>query len=240
MNKIEITTTQNVTIEHELSPLIYRMVAFLLDLIILTVGCSILALVVGGIFGKAADIVMYFTIVPILFFYSLAFEYFNNGQSIGKKAFRLRVIKKDGGKVLFLDYAMRWVFRTIDIYGSIGAIASLGIMASSKNQRLGDFLANTIVVRIGKNERMQLQNLLRLNQLDNYVPTYPQVINMNEEAMLIVKETLQKNKKHNNYSHQKAVTMLVEKIENELELESPKDKTLFLKTLLKDYVVLTR
>lgn len=240
MNKIEITTTQNVTIEHELSPLIYRMVAFLLDLIILVVGCSILALVVEGIFGKAADIVMYFTIVPILFFYSLAFEYFNNGQSIGKKALRLRVIKKDGGKVLFLDYAMRWVFRTIDIYGSFGSIASLGIMASSKNQRLGDFLANTVVVRVGKTERMQLTNLLRLNQLENYVPTYPQVINMNEEAMLIVKETLQKNKIQNNYAHQKALDFLVEKIENELELKAPTDKIKFLNTLLKDYVVLTR
>ncbi|PJA06628.1 MAG: RDD family protein [Flavobacteriales bacterium CG_4_10_14_0_2_um_filter_32_8] len=240
MNTIEITTTQNVTIEHELSPLIYRMVAFLLDLIILVVGCSILALVVEGIFGKAADIVMYFTIVPILFFYSLAFEYFNNGQSIGKKALRLRVIKKDGGKVLFLDYAMRWVFRTIDIYGSFGSIASLGIMASSKNQRLGDFLANTVVVRVGKTERMQLNNLLRLNQLENYVPTYPQVINMNEEAMLIVKEVLHKNKTHNNYSHQKALDFLVEKIENELELKAPTDKIRFLNTLLKDYVVLTR
>jgi len=216
------------------------MVAFLLDLIILVVGCSILALVVEGIFGKAADIVMYFTIVPILFFYSLAFEYFNNGQSIGKKALRLRVIKKDGGKVLFLDYAMRWVFRTIDIYGSFGSIASLGIMASSKNQRLGDFLANTVVVRVGKTERMQLNNLLRLNQLENYVPTYPQVINMNEEAMLIVKEVLHKNKTHNNYSHQKALDFLVEKIENELELKAPTDKIRFLNTLLKDYVVLTR
>ncbi len=240
MNKIEITTTQNVTIEHELSPLIYRMVAFLLDLIILVVGCFILALVVGGIFGKAADIVMYFTIVPILFFYSLAFEYFNNGQSIGKKALRLRVIKKDGGKVLFLDYAMRWVFRTIDIYGSFGSIASLGIMASSKNQRLGDFLANTVVVRVGKTERMQLNNLLRLNQLENYVPTYPQVIKMNEEAMLIVKEVLHKNEKQNNYSHRKALDFLVEKIENELELKAPTDKIRFLNTLLKDYVVLTR
>jgi len=240
MNKIEITTTQNVTIEYELSPLIYRMVAFLLDFLVIAVGCSILAAIIEGIFGSAADIVMYFTIIPIIFFYSLAFEYLSNGQSLGKKALSLRVIKKDGGKTLFLDYAMRWVFRTIDIYGSLGSIASLGILASSKNQRLGDFLANTIVVRVGKTERMRLQNLLRLNQMDNYVPTYPQVIKMSEESMLIVKETLQKNQKHHNYAHQKALDFLVETLEMELELESPKNKTLFLQTLLKDYVVLTR
>jgi uncharacterized RDD family membrane protein YckC len=240
MKKIEITTTQNVTIEYVLSPLIYRIIAFLLDLIIISIGCSILAAVVSGIFGNAADIVMYFTIIPIILFYSLTFEYFNNGQSLGKKALRLRVIKKDGGKTLFLDYTMRWVFRTIDIYGSVGSFASLGIMASSNNQRLGDFLANTIVVRVGKTERMKLQNLLKLNQMDKYVPTYPQVINMKDEAMLLVKETLQKQQKHKNFSHQKALDMLVQKMEIELEIESPKDKTRFLKTLLKDYVILTR
>ncbi len=240
MNKIEITTTQNVTIEYELSSLIYRIAAFLLDFIILVVGCSILSLVIQGVFGRAADIVMYFTIIPIIFFYSLAFEHFNNGQSIGKKALSLRVIKTNGEKTQFLDYAMRWVFRTLDIYGSFGAVGGLGILASSKNQRLGDFLANTVVVRVGKTERMKLQNLLRLNQMKKYTPTYPQVLKMQEEAMLIVKETLERKHKNDNYAHQKAIELLVQKMEIELEIEAPKNKIQFLKTLLKDYVVLTR
>jgi len=240
VNKIEITTTQNVTIEYELSPLIYRVIAFILDFVIIAVACSILSLIIGGIFGNLAEIVIYFTIFPIIFFYSLAFEMLNNGQSIGKKALRLRVIKKDGSRTLFLDYAMRWVFRTIDIYGSLGSIGSLGILSSTNNQRMGDFLANTIVVRVGKTERMKLQNLLRLNQLEKYVPTYPQVVKMDEEVMLIVKETIQKYEKHFNYAHQKALDFLVEKIITELELEPPKNKITFLKTLLKDYVVLTR
>lgn len=240
MNKIEITTTQNVTVEYELSPLIYRMVAFLLDFIILAVGCLILGLVIAGIFGNAADIVMYFTLIPIMFFYSLAFEHFNNGQSIGKAALKLRVIRADGEKTQFLDYAMRWVFRTVDIYGSLGSIASLGILASSKNQRLGDFLANTVVVRVGKTDRMKLHNLLRLNQMKTYTPTYPQVVNMKEESMLIVKETIERYNKNRNYAHQKALELLVQKMEKELSLEAPANKTQFLKTLLKDYVVLTR
>ena len=240
MNKIEITTTQNVTIEYELSPLIYRIIAFLIDLIILVLGGLILSLVVEGIFGRAADIVTYFTVVPVVFFYSLAFEHFTNGQSLGKKALRLRVIKTNGEKTQFLDYAMRWVFRIIDIYSSFGTIAALGILASSKNQRLGDFLANTVVVRVGKTDRMRMENLLRLNQMENYVPTFPQVINMTEDAMLIVKEALQKYHKHNNYAHKQALELLVQKMGAELNIDPPKDKILFLKTLLKDYVVLTR
>lgn len=240
MNKIEITTTQNVTVEYELSPLIYRVVAFLLDFVILAVGCSILGAIIAGVFGRVADLVMYFTIIPIIFFYSLVFEHFNNGQSIGKKALSLRVLRADGEKTRFLDYVMRWVFRTIDIYGSVGAIAALGVLASSKNQRLGDFLANTVVVRVGKSERMKLQNLLRLNQMQKYIPTYPQVIKMEEESMLIVKETIERHKKNPNYAHHKALELLVAKMENELNIEAPANKTNFLKVLLKDYVVLTR
>jgi len=240
MNKIEITTTQNVTIEYELSNLIYRAVAFLLDFIILLIGASILSLIIKGIFGNVADILMYFTIIPIVFFYSLALEHFNNGQSIGKMALKIRVIKVDGEKTQFLDYAMRWVFRLVDIYGSLGSIAGLGILASSKNQRLGDFLANTVVVRIGKTERLKLENLLKLNKMDQYKTTYPQVIKMNEESMLIVKETIERHQNNLNYAHQKALELLINKLEIELDLEAPKNKIQFLKTLLKDYVVLTR
>ena len=152
----------------------------------------------------------------------------------------LRVIRIDGEKVKFLDYVMRWVFRTIDIYGSVGSIAGFGVLASSKNQRLGDFLANTVVVRIEKNERMKLQNLLRLNKMKKYTPTYPQVVKMTEESMLIVKETIERSIKTNNYAHQKALDFLVQKMEKELQIEAPKNKVSFLKTLLKDYVVLTR
>ena len=167
MNKIEITTTQNVTIEYALSGFIYRAVAFFLDVVILVVSCSLLALLVNLVFGKAAEIATYFTVTPVFFFYSLAFEQFNNGQSLGKMALKIRVIRIDGEKAAFQDYFMRWIFRGLDLYASLCSIAGFGVLASSKNQRLGDFLANTVVVRIEKNERMKLQNLLRLNKLKN-------------------------------------------------------------------------
>lgn len=228
------------TIEYELSALIYRAVAFLLDAVILGVGCALLSLLVSLLFGSASEIVMYFTVVPVFAFYSLAFEQFNNGQSLGKKALNLRVIRVDGEKVRFLDYFMRWMFRGLDIYGSLGCFAGLGVLVSSKNQRLGDFLANTVVVRIEQNDRMRLQNLLRLNKIKKHEATYPQVVNMTEESMLIVKETLERYRKNDNYAHQRAFELLVKKMEAELKISAPKDKTTFLRTLLKDYVVLTR
>jgi len=58
--------------------------------------------------------------------------------------------------------------------------------------------------------------------------------------MLIVKEVLKKQLKYPNLAHKKAFDLLVEKIATELELNIPKNKTEFLKTLLKDYIILTR
>lgn len=239
MNEIEITTTQNITIHYELASFWERLFAFIVDLLVLSISSSILYGIACIIFGSS-DIVIYFTFFPIIFFYSLVFELFNNGQSLGKMALRLRVIRIDGEKTNFSDYFMRWIFRPLDIYGSFGGIAFLGTVSSSNKQRLGDILANTVVVSLKKNNRMKLENLLKLDMDKKYVPVYPEVTKMDEETMLIVKEVLKKKIKYPNEAHTKAFDLLVDKMAAELELKIPKNKTQFLKTLLKDYILLTR
>jgi hypothetical protein len=188
----------------------------------------------------AIDIMMYFTLFPFLVLYSLAFEQLYNGQSPGKRILKIRVIRLDGEKAGFFDYLMRWIFRGLDIYLSLGGVAFLSAISSNYQQRLGDLLANTVVVNIEKSERLRLQSLLRLNKLDNYKVTYPQVVKMPEEAMLLVKETIGKQVKLSNAAHDEAMLLLVEKMENELQIKATGDHDVFLKTLLKDYIVLTR
>ncbi len=240
MDEIEITTTQNITIHYELASIWERIFAFITDLIVLSVSSSILYGIASAILPTSSEILIYFTLLPVIVFYSLAFELFNNGQSLGKMALRIRVIRIDGEKTTFSDYLMRWMFRILDIYGSFGGIAFLGVISSTNNQRLGDLLANTVVVSLKKDNRMKLENLLKLNSEVKYVPVYPDVIRFDEETMLIVKETLKKQIKYPNEAHKKAFDLLVEKITTELNLKAPKNKVDFLKTLLKDYIILTR
>jgi hypothetical protein len=155
-------------------------------------------------------------------------------------ALKLRVIRLDGEKTTFSDYLMRWMFRILDIYGSFGGIAFLGVISSTNNQRLGDLMANTVVVSLKKDNRMKLENLLKLNNEIKYVPVYPAVLRFDEGTMLIVKEMLKKTTQYPNEAHKRAFDLLVEKIATELDLKIPKNKVDFLKTLLKDYIVLTR
>jgi uncharacterized RDD family membrane protein YckC len=240
MDEIEITTTQNITIHYELASIFERIVSFILDFIILSVSSLILYAILSAIFSSSSDLLVYLILLPIVVFYSLFFELFNNGQSIGKMALKLRVIRMDGEKTNFSDYLMRWMFRVMDIYGSFGGVAFLGVISSTNNQRTGDLLANTVVVSLKKDNRILLENLLKLNSDVKYVPVYKEVIRLDEDTMLMVKEVLKKRVQYPNQAHVKAFDLLVQKIETELDLKSPKNKVEFLKILLKDYIVLTR
>lgn len=240
MKNIEITTSQNVTVQYNLATAVERSLAFFLDAIVLFALFFILQLIFTFFFASSADLLTYIFLFPVILFYSLAIEQLNNGQSIGKKIMKLRVIRLDGENVRFLDYMMRWMFRLLDIYGSAGGIALLSILSSQYSQRPGDLLANTVVVNIGKTDRLTLEKLLQLHETRDHKITYPEVVKMPEEAMLLVKETLGKKVSQDNEAHNVAFDLLVKKMEKELGIKAMNDKEQFLRTLLKDYIILTR
>lgn len=240
MNDIEITTTQNSTIHYELASVGERGLAFFLDLLILAIGLSLLYCFIYLILDGFPQLLVYVTIVPVFVFYTLFFEVVYNGQSLGKMALKLRVINVDGEKTEFTSYLMRWMFRLLDIYGTLGSVAVLGVTSSTNKQRIGDVLANTVVVSLKKDNRIKLETLLKLNSKEKYVPQYQGVTRLNEDDMLVIKEVLKKQILYPNAAHKKAFDLLVEKITTELNLSTPKNKAEFLRAILKDYIMLTR
>lgn len=227
------------TIQYGLANPWERALALVLDLVVMGIA-TLLIFGLQSLIGMDTDYLMYFLVCPFLLLYSLGFEQLNDGQSFGKRVLKLRVIRMDGEQATFLDYLMRWIFRALDIYFSLGGIAVLSAISSKYNQRLGDLLANTVVVNVGKSERMALENLLKLYKTKDHKVTYPQVAKMPEEAMLLVKETLSKKLTVNNEAHDEALDLLTNKMVKELNIKAPKDHQTFLKTLLKDYIILTR
>lgn len=243
MKNIEIKTTQNVVLEYELADLRDRIVAFILDVVCLTIGISILSLIGFGILslhGTAADVYGVF-LSCVSIFYSLTFEVLNNGQSIGKMAMRIQVIKTAGGHATFSDYVARWVFRMIDIWFSLGGIASILIVSSAKAQRIGDIVANTAVVKLVPKMDLKLKDLLAIHAQESYRPQYPQAKQLMEEDVLIIKRTLDRYRKFQNDAHTEAIDLLVARVRTVLNIEeAPEDDLRFLQTVLQDYVVLTR
>jgi uncharacterized RDD family membrane protein YckC len=241
MKNIEIKTAQNVILQYELADLRDRVVAFLIDFAILIFGIAMLIAVFSGIVSEGGIALLMTMLSCIFIFYSLAFEVFNRGQSPGKMAMRIQVIKAVGGHATFADYAARWVFRMVDIYFSLGGIASVLIASSSHAQRIGDIVANTVVVKRTPKIDLKLQDLLTIHEQGSYKPEYVQAKQLMEEDVLLIKSTLDRYQRFYNEAHQEALDLLAGKIAEELHLEKNQpDNKRFLQTVLKDYVVLTR
>lgn len=243
MKNIEIKTTQNVVLEYELADLRDRILAFLIDFVCLAVALSILSSIGFGIFAFSETIAGLFSVflICVFLFYSLVMESRNNGQSIGKMAMRIQVIKTAGGQAVFSDYAARWAFRMIDIYFSFGGIASILIASSSRAQRIGDIVANTAVVKVMPRTNLKLKDLLTIHSLDSYTPQYLQAKRLMEEDVLIIKRTLDRYRQFPNEAHTEALDLLAQRVREVLAIDKvPSDERKFLQTVLQDYVVLTR
>jgi uncharacterized RDD family membrane protein YckC len=239
MGKINIATAQNVTIEYELATIQNRATATILDIFIVYVG-SLLILGIVSLLKINSGLNYFYILVPASFLYHLLMETLNHGQTLGKKAVHIRVVKINGERPAFFDFMARTIFRVIDISLTFGTLAFITITSSEKGQRLGDFFAETTVVKLINLNRFSLSRILSMEKLKMYTPSYPGVIVFKEEEMLLIKETLERYYKFPNESHIEARDKLVKKIEGQLSIVAPRDRNLFLNTLIKDYVSLTR
>ncbi|MBN2820689.1 MAG: RDD family protein, partial [Bacteroidales bacterium] len=189
--RIDITTTQNVVIDCKAATVFERMLAWLIDAVIIVLSQLVLYLIVLIIFPAGAENAAGLIILtPIAMCYHLISEMVFNGVSLGKKAMGLRVVKINNEPVSFYDYFMRWAFRLIDIIASLGIISIITITSSPRNQRIGDYLADTTVIKINGQDRLSLSRIQDLDALKSYVPVYPEVVALSEKDMLVIKETL--------------------------------------------------
>jgi uncharacterized RDD family membrane protein YckC len=80
--------------------------------------------------------------------YFAIFEWLWHGQTPGKRWMKLRVIREDGRPISFFEAIVRNLLRDFDImpfpFYSIGLIS---VFSTERDQRVGDLVAGTVVVR---------------------------------------------------------------------------------------------
>lgn len=242
MKTIEINTAQKVTIQYELASLGNRFLAYLVDGVVVGITIAFLSILgESALRGDEETLFAFLVIVPILVFYSLVSEIFMHGQTIGKRVMGLKVVKLNGDAPTTHDYVMRWMFRFIDIWLSLGSVGALLINASPKSQRLGGLLSGTTVIRTTAQRTFTLNDILKISTIDTYEPSYPAIRAFSEQDMLFIKRVLERERRHPNAAHQKAVKELSTHVAQQLDIGiPPKDSNKFLRTLINDYIVLTR
>ena len=161
--------------------------------------------------------------------------YFFHGRSLGKLTLHLRVVRLDGRKLSFWNCLLRWILRLVDISASMGILAMLSIIISSKMQRLGDLAAGTTVIHEKKDT--DLRRISFFETPESYQPTFPQIAMLSDKDMAIVREVFREFEKNKEY---KLLEPLSAKIKELTGIETHMNNLQFIQTILTDYIHLTK
>jgi len=240
MSELSINTTQNVNINFTIASIGHRIMAYVLDLLVkiayvivvfyvffYTLGVNDL---INGMDNWSKMSILLLFYFPVIF-YSLILESLLEGQTLGKKLLKIKVVKIEGYQASFGDYLIRWVLRIVDINFSMGVVGLIATVVSNKGQRLGDMTAGTSVITLKNDISINHTILEEINT--DYVPTYPLVIKLSDNDARIIKETFNMAVKSRDYL---VISKLKGKIETVTGIKNQSgNEEDFIKTILKDY-----
>jgi uncharacterized RDD family membrane protein YckC len=237
VKNITITTSQHVKIEYALATWAERLIAFVLDTVLTLIGAVVLYLIlIDHPFLFKISMLFYFM------FFNLTIELLNDGQSLGKRIFKLKVVKLNAKQMHVSDYLLRACFSLFDIVGSVGLLATFLIATTRFNQRLGDLLANTCVIQLNPRNPIKLNSILSIKTTASYTPVYTAITKLREEDIVLAKIALEEFKKYNNVAYAACIDACAEKFMEVMGLSDHAEVSHvdFLKICIKDYIVLTR
>lgn len=240
MSELSITTTQNVTINFKAASVGERVLAFLIDIGILA--CYFIVVyviilpatgldnIISGLDSWSIMAIHGMIALPAMF-YTLVQESMLEGQTVGKRIMKVKVIKIDGYQAGFSDYVIRWIFRVVEVIPPLSFVGLIAMIVSGKTQRLGDLAAGTAIITL-KND-ISIDHTI-LKEIDSrYVPVYPLVIKLSDNDMRIIKETYETSLRSADFS---MIFKLQAKIEQVTGIKSiSSNATAFVDTVIADY-----
>jgi len=230
MQTIKVRTTQNVFIEYPIGSVGDRILAFILDRIILIAYTIFVVALFINANMEVVWIWMMMLGLPWLF-YHLVFEIFMNGQSPGKRVLKIKVVRLDGTPPTIGNYIMRWIFSFIDYYVLSGVIAVVIVAMGGKGQRLGDVVAGTSVVKLTEQKDITSSEIF-VSPEETYVPTFEQVIQLTESDIELIQRALEVNRDQGNSQPLMVVT---ERIKSLLGIQTDLPPIKFLYIIIKDF-----
>lgn len=163
---LTIVTPENVSLELELANPLERAVALLLDMLIAVALNFLFAFLLTALTGTppirtvkefipsdpaARFLLLYAFALPLtIVVYHTLMESLRAGQTFGKQALRLRVIRTDGTVPDLAAGLIRNVMRLVDYLPCTCGVGFVVMLLSSQFRRLGDYAAGTLVIREGR------------------------------------------------------------------------------------------
>jgi uncharacterized RDD family membrane protein YckC len=235
MDNFQIETAQNVTISQNVAGIGERILAYLLDTVIIGIYILIIVFTLSVTQIGSGFFLIFMTIGLPVFLYHLLWETLWNGQTPGKAVMKIRVVKLDGSKPALSNYLLRWLLRMIDISLTSGAVAVVTILLNGKGQRLGDIAATTTVISEKKNTG--ITTIRHIEVEEDYVPKYPQVTVFNDSEMQTIKKLFFEAKFKGNHN---VILKLAYKSAEVMQLTFDERPMEFLERIIKDYAFYTQ
>jgi uncharacterized RDD family membrane protein YckC len=150
---LELETPEHIAFRYQLAGPARRAAAYFVDLLIRGAILFVAALIIAFTSTSATQSLRGFETgaMLLLFFalewgYFVAFDLLNDGASPGKRAFQLRVVHQDGRPISLADSVLRNLLRAADLLPMFYALGVVTMMLDGKFRRLGDLVAQTVVV----------------------------------------------------------------------------------------------
>lgn len=153
-DRLTIETPEGVSIDLTLAGLGSRLGAATIDVIIqgilllaVTLALSLAGTAVSPDLGVFLMGIGTLVVMIIVIGYYIVFEAFNGGRTPGKAVFGIRVVTVDGSSLSLGAVTLRTLMRLVDFLPGAYAVGAIAVVTSARNQRLGDLVASTVVVR---------------------------------------------------------------------------------------------
>lgn len=239
MENIGIETTQNVDIKYNIASIGDRVLAEIIDLLIQLGYAFAMVFVLMFFSRKFYDSPLYYPYALFVifylpfFFYDFICEVFMNGQSFGKKILKIKVVKIDGSQPGIGSYFLRWLIKPIDVYFVYGSVGIITMLINGKGQRLGDLAANTTVIKLKQD--VKLEDILLPKVVEDYQVTYPEVSLLEDKDILLIKDVFNHRLHTDNFTFNNLLDKTKIGIAKKMGVEPDTNAIRFLNTVVKDY-----
>lgn len=139
-----------------------RIIAFIIDIIILELPIALPFFISERRFNSFVESTPFYLLAAFIIFYLLAilayFIYceYKWGWTLGKKILGIKVFMEDGKLCTFPAAIIRNLSFLLDSIIPLGVLLDLIVLLKSrKKQRIGDFLAHTVVINVGQKHLRQ-------------------------------------------------------------------------------------
>ena len=231
MEQFQIETAQNISIGQNTAHLGDRMLAYIIDSLIIGTYTILIIWMLAYLDIDFGDMwALYLLLGLPAFLYYILLETFMDGKTIGKSLMKIRVVKLDGSKPGFSSYFIRWILRIIDVVLTSGGLAVLTILIRGKGQRVGDIAAGTTI--ISEKIRIGLGDTLLRELPEDYKPNFPQVVVFKDREIQTIKELFDAAKRNGNHQ---IIISLNNRIKEVTQITSNLKPIEFVDLIIKDY-----